>query len=217
VTPEAPGPPIKVTVPAVDAGRAEGKRVKGIIFNLLEEVVTAEQGADRWDELLERSGVEGAYTSVGNYDDEEFVRLLSTMRESSGASLEGLFHWFGVRAMPLLADRFPMFFEPHRTTRAFLLTLNDIIHSEVRKLYLDADVPVFDFDPTPGSRQLNGSVLTLGYRSQRRLCALAEGFIMGAAAHFHEQVQIEQPVCMLRGDERCSLVCTFEPAPTRAG
>ena len=50
--------------------------MKGIIFNLLEEVVTQEHGEEAWEDLLDRSGVEGAYTSLGSYPDQEFLALL---------------------------------------------------------------------------------------------------------------------------------------------
>jgi predicted hydrocarbon binding protein len=43
----------------------------------------------------------------------------------------------------------------------------------------------------------------MGYRSPRRLCALAEGFIEAAATHFGEAAVIEQPTCMRRGDAEC--------------
>ena len=35
--------------------------MKGIVFNLLEEVVTREYSADTWDDLLEAAGVNGSY------------------------------------------------------------------------------------------------------------------------------------------------------------
>ena len=34
----------------------------------------------------------------------------------------------------MFAKRYPEFFEPHETTLEFLLTLNEMIHPEVRKL-----------------------------------------------------------------------------------
>ncbi len=83
------------------------------------------------------------------------------------------------------------------------ITLNDIIHPEVRKLYPDADVPEFEFSGR------DDSTLTIGYRSRRRLCELAEGFIEGAADHFGESVALEQPRCMLRGDDDCVISCRF--------
>ncbi len=44
--------------------------MKGIIFNLVEDVVTQENGPDAWDDLLDAAHVDGAYTAVGSYDDE---------------------------------------------------------------------------------------------------------------------------------------------------
>ena len=113
--------------------------------------------------------------------------------------------------------RYSIFFAEPRDTRTFLLTLNNIIHAEVRKLYPDADVPTFTFDPIPGVEDPSGDALVLGYRSGRMLCGLAEGFIEGAAAHYSQAVRLDQPRCMLRGDEACAIVCSFEPAAPGAG
>ena len=41
--------------------------MKGIIFNLLEEVVRKDYGDESWEDLLEAGQVDGAYTSLGNY------------------------------------------------------------------------------------------------------------------------------------------------------
>lgn len=180
--------------------------MKGIIFNLLEDVVTQEYGEAAWDGLLDAAGVDGAYTAVGSYPDEEFVHILGRMPESFGTDEPELLRWFGSRSIPLLASRYPFFFDNHESTRSFLLTLNDIIHPEVRKLYPDAEVPVFDFDARDGADERR---LVIGYRSRRRLCALAEGFVDGAATYYGETARIEHPVCMLRGDDRCELVCEF--------
>jgi hypothetical protein len=38
--------------------------VKGIVYNLLEEVVSAEHGEDTWDVLVDAAGVDGIYTSL---------------------------------------------------------------------------------------------------------------------------------------------------------
>jgi len=47
------------------------------------------------------------------------------------------------------------------------------------------------------------------YTSPRRLCALAEGLIAGAAGHFSERVAVAQPECMRRGDARCVFRVSF--------
>lgn len=173
--------------------------MKGIVFNLLEEVVRRECGEDVWDTLLEVARLDGSYTSLGNYPDKDLMSLVAAASSSLDRPADAVIRWFGRNALPLLAERYPEFFVPHRSTRPFLLSLNDIIHTEVRKLYPGADVPVFEFDTS------SPEVLVMGYRSPRRLCALAEGFIEGAAAHYGEEATLEQPQCMIRGDGKCVL------------
>lgn len=68
---------------------------------------------------------------------------------------------------------------PHNSSRSFVLSVNNIIHPEVRKLYSGAKCPFFRETP-------EGNV-TMGYESSRRMCDLAHGFIKGAAGIFCEE------------------------------
>ena len=177
--------------------------MKGIIFNLLEEVVRQEHGEATWDDLLAKAGLEGAYTSLGSYPDEDLLKLVAAASAALQLPADDIVRWFGHDAIPLLAAKYPAFFEAHQSTRPFLLTLNNIIHPEVRKLYPGADVPVFDFE-LPAEDQL-----VLGYRSARKLCALAEGLAQGAARYYQEEIVFEQPRCMNRGDDKCIVKMVF--------
>jgi hypothetical protein len=172
--------------------------VKGIIFNLLEETVELGFGARAWDTILETAKLDGAYTSLGSYPDEELLKLVAAASSVLQQSTDDTLRWFGTTAIPLLALKFPVFFDGHPNTRSFLLTLNDIIHPEVRKLYPGADVPDFSYQLTP-----SGQDLLMVYESKRQLCMLAEGFIAGSAAHYREVAVVEQQLCMHRGDPRC--------------
>ena len=174
--------------------------MKGIVFTLLERAVTDEHGEDAWDDMLDGAGLSGIYTSLGDYPDDDLTRLVDQAAGMLGLPAQDVIRWFGRSALPRLAAANPGFFRDHATTRPFLLTLNEIIHPEVRKLYPGADVPEFDFGDT------SDGDLVMGYRSHRRLCAFAEGLIEGAAAHFGERVTIHQPSCMLRSDPACQLV-----------
>jgi hypothetical protein len=171
--------------------------LKGIVFNILEEVVTAEYGDAAWDDLLDQAGLDGAYTSLGSYSDDEIFALVDVAAASLGLQAGEVLRWFGRRAMPLLAKRYPAFFNGHANTRSFLLTLNNIIHPEVRKLYPGANPPVFDFDTSASD------TIVIGYNSPRRLCALAEGFMQGAADYFSEQADIVQSQCMHHDSCKC--------------
>jgi predicted hydrocarbon binding protein len=60
-------------------------------------------------------------------------------------------------------------------------------------------VPVFTYDTS------SSEVLLMHYRSPRKLCALAVGFIEATAAHYAEELFLDQPECMKRGDDKCVL------------
>ncbi|MCU1450591.1 MAG: Heme binding protein [Acidimicrobiales bacterium] len=179
--------------------------MKGIIFNVVEEVVTDRYGDDVWDSLLEAADLEGSYTSLGSYPDDHLIRLVAAASDALSLPPDDVVRALGEGAIPLLAARYPQFFEPHSSAGSFLLTLNNIIHPEVKKLYPGASVPDFDYGEAD-----NGD-LVIGYRSERKMCALAEGFIAGAARHYGEDVTLGQAQCMNRGDEKCLIQVTFGP------
>jgi predicted hydrocarbon binding protein len=183
--------------------------MKGVVFNLLEEVVIRRHGEDTWDALLEEAGLNGSYTSLGSYPDEHMFKLVGAASKALKTDPGEVLRWFGREAMPVLAERYPAFFKAHTSTRPFILSVNDIIHPEVRKVYPGADVPVFDF------RHLEDGALLMGYQSARKLCMLAQGFVEGAAAHYHEPVKFEHVHCMHKGDPKCVFRISFGPNGTR--
>lgn len=180
--------------------------MKGIIFNLAEEVVTASYGEEAWDALLEATGLDGAYTAVGSYPDQQLLDLIAAASAALERPPEQITSDIGRDAIPLMAQRYPEFFQGHRNAQSFVLTVNEVIHTEVAKLYPEADVPTFGLERTADD------VLALVYRSPRQLCALAVGFVTGAARFYGQRVEITQPSCMHRGDDHCLIRCTFSSA-----
>jgi hypothetical protein len=178
--------------------------VKGIIFNLVEEVVTDEHGQDTWDDLLDDAGVHGAYTAVGSYDDEELLAIVGAASRGTGLPPDDVLRHVGRQALSLLAARFPEFFELHSSVRTFLPTLNSVIHPEVRKLYPGAQPPHFDLNTDD-----DGSI-TMAYYSERGMCALAEGLTLGSGDHFGQALQITQPQCVHTGASHCVLRISVE-------
>jgi hypothetical protein len=177
--------------------------MKGIVFNLLEDAVTESHGPGTWDDLLDETGVDGAYTALGNYDDAELVALVGGVCRHQAAAPDDVLRAFGRRALPGLAERFPEFFTPHATVKPFLLTLDRVIHREVVKIYPGARPPRMSFeDPAP-------DVLVIHYVSERRMCAFAEGMIKGAAAHYDQAVHLAHLECLRDGGSRCTIVATF--------
>ena len=176
--------------------------MKGIIFHLLEDVVVDAYGETTWDELLDAAGLDGVYTSLGSYDDAEIMALVSAAAARLALPAGEVLRWFGQRAIPGMAKRWPEFFIAHQKTMPFLLSLNDVIHPEVRKLYSGAYCPHFAFTSPP-----DGS-LTIGYRSPRQLCDLAHGFIFGAGDHYGEALVVQHRECMHDGAASCLIAVT---------
>lgn len=177
--------------------------MKGIVFQLLEEAVTEQFGADTWESLLDAAALDGAYTSLGNYPDAQLFGLVGAASAALKKPAPDIVRWFGNACIPKFAERYPALFQSHKDSKSLILSLNQIIHPEVRKLYPGADVPDFDF------KERGPKGLSLGYHSKRKLCAFAEGLIEGTAHHFGETVTLSQSLCMLRGEAKCVIECDF--------
>ncbi len=179
--------------------------MKGIIFNLLEEAISASHGEIAWADLVDTAGVSGAYTSLGSYPDAELMTLVDTAAAVLGQTPGQVLRGFGRKAMPLLATRFPDLFAHHTGARSFVCSVNAIIHPEVRKLYSGAGCPHFHFTAC------DDGALIMAYQSPRHLCALAEGFVEGASDHFGETVIIKHLTCM-HDDQPLCRIAVWWPA-----
>jgi hypothetical protein len=92
--------------------------VKGIVFTLLERAVAEDYGEDAWDDLLDGAGLVGAYTSLGDYPDDDLRRLVAQASATLGLPPQDVIRWFGRRSVPALATSFPGFFRDHPDTRS---------------------------------------------------------------------------------------------------
>ncbi len=158
--------------------------MKGIIFNAVEAAVIELFSADTWDDLLEAAGLEGDYTSIGTYEDDDLLKLVGAAVEATGTDADTLIRTLGASAFSHLAERHPEFVETATGTRSFLRSVDEIIHPEVMKLHPDSTPPRFSYE------DLEDGTLRMTYNSHRKLGVLAEGLIVGAAQWFGETASI---------------------------
>jgi hypothetical protein len=172
--------------------------VKGIVFTFLQDVVTDEYGEQTWDDLLDAAGVDGAYTAVATYPDEQMSALVGAASAALGLPGDDILVWFGRKCIAKFAADYPELFEGHSSARSLALALNDIIHPQVRKLMPGAYIPQFGYNEENGP-------LEISYTSKRRLCSFAEGLLLGTCDHFGEQGSVAHVRCMKHGDSDCVL------------
>lgn len=157
--------------------------MKGVIFNVVEEVVVDLWSDDVWDDILDRAGLDGAYTSLGNYADDQLLALVEAASQLTGMTAAELTRTIGRQALPRLIERLPDAMDGVDDGEALLRRVNDIIHPEVLKLYPDAAPPVFGFEDTDAG-------LEVTYRSVRRLDQLAAGLIEGCGDLFDQTIEL---------------------------
>jgi hypothetical protein len=162
--------------------------MKGVVFTEFLEMVGSVFSEDMVDRIIEKANPAsgGAYTAVGFYDHREIVAMVVALSETTGTPVPTLIKAFGRHLFVRFSETFPGFFEKVPDAFYFLSGIETRIHSEVRKLYPDAELPSFDC-----SRPAE-DMMVLDYRSQRPFADLAEGLIEGCIAHFGGNVALRR-------------------------
>jgi Haem-NO-binding len=164
--------------------------VKGIVFTEFLDMVEDRFTLEVADRMITAAAVPsgGAYTAVGTYDYHEIIQLVAQLSTLTSIPVSKLLHTFGVYLFGRFVVAYPSLFSRATSTFNFLERIEDHIHVEVRKLYPDAELPMFACDISTPSR------LTMLYRSTRPFADLAEGLIVGCIAYF------SKPILMHRDD-----------------
>lgn len=178
--------------------------MKGIVFVKLNEFVEEVWGLALWDELLQEANLDsgGIYTSVGQYDDEELftlVGLIAKKKDITGAQAQKAFGEWVFKELYAIA---PPGAHDYVDIFEFLHGVQNVIHVEVKKLYVDALLPEFDFIFE------SDKTLRFHYKSPRKLCHFCEGIVYGLSEHVKQQVTVEHLECEHNNDDRCVLEVT---------
>ena len=176
--------------------------MKGVIFNVVQEVVEDAFGIEFWDDAVDRAGIDGSFTSLGSYDDADMIALVGAIAELGGVSRNDVLVLAGRNGFGGLASRHAELLAGLSGWRDVLDRLDGIIHPEVRKIYPDADVPSFDANRLDSQ---GSDVVLLEYASKRHLCGLAEGLVLGLGDWFESDLSVAHLSCVHRGDDKCHM------------
>jgi len=159
-----------------------------------------------WNDLIDKTkpSSKGVYTAGAQYSDAELISMVGLISEQSGIAINELLNDFGEYMFEDLYQNSPADLSSLTNLKDFLLAIDSVIHSEVKRVHPTAYLPSFEYHENQ-----NGD-LRLNYFSKRKLCFVATGLIRGAAKKFSEKINISHPVCMHEGDVHCELIIHFE-------
>jgi hypothetical protein len=125
-----------------------------------------------------------AYRPFERYPEAEFLALLDRLGAHAGLPRAEILRRFGRYLFGRLVALFPVFFEGMSSVLDLLGDFERVVHEEVRRLDGRLDPPRLEcLRPAPDRAQIV-------YRSKRGLADLAEGLILGCAAHFGERIAV---------------------------
>jgi predicted hydrocarbon binding protein len=154
-----------------------------------------------------RSATPRSYSEDAVYDDAELESVLSHgVGHLSRTTREQLLEEFGrYLALETFPSLVPDFYERHKTFQSCLLSVEDQIHTVVRRALPGAAPPHLRVSA------LGEAGVVIAYTSARKLCPLLHGLIAGTAEKYDTTVEVTETLCALRGDPWCSLIVQAEP------
>lgn len=162
--------------------------MKGVVFTEFLEMVEARFSPALVEELIVACDLPsgGAYTSIGTYDHRELIALVGELSRRTEVPVGQLVHAFGRHLLQRFTVGFPQFFAGSPDAFTFLERVEGYVHSEVRKLYPDAELPTFVCQRT------GDDAMSMTYRSSRGLADLAHGLIEACAEHYGERIEVTE-------------------------
>lgn len=179
--------------------------MKGIIFNIIENFILEKYGEETFDAIIANCQLETTepFVGPGTYSDNDMLEILRSATDKLGIDTASILRLIGQYSFSQLAGRYPNFVEPHDDAKKFLMTVDGIIHVEVRKLYQETQLPVFQY------HDISQNSLTITYYSKRKLYTFMEGLIEGVAQHFGVNIHQNHKIFEKDGEEFCNFNLKF--------
>ena len=160
--------------------------MKGIIFTEFLEMVESKFGLEIVDDIIEQANLpsEGVYTSVGTYEFNEMVSLISQLSSKVNVSADELLYTFGLYLFDSLGKAHPEVIQSYNSPLGLLYSIEDHINVHVKKLYPDAELPSFKI------LEKTDTSISMIYTSSRGLYKLAHGLMQKSFEHFNKSAEV---------------------------
>ncbi len=171
--------------------------MKGIIFVEFLGMIDEKMGMEVTEEIIEKSNLpsKAKYTSVGTYDDSEMLALVKELHNKTEIPVPTLLKEFGNYLFQSFVKKYHDMIKGMDDSFDMLKHVDSYIHVEVKKIYPEANLPVFNHEG------ISDKKMTLIYNSTRKMPDLAEGLIEATLKHFNEKYTITRNV--IKEDNSC--------------
>lgn len=180
----------------------------GLVFTTLGDMIEENYGVAKWNRYVREAEIpdNGAFTYGAIYPDTQMVRLIEVIESDLGVPRPELLRGYGRYMFGAIKNTYMDLITPYGTAKEFLQHVDSHIHTTVAQIHLHAATPLFEYIDT------GENTLTMIYRSERKMCYVAEGMIQGVCDHYDTKVDIAHTTCLLEGDDCCTLELIFTPS-----
>jgi hypothetical protein len=160
--------------------------MKGIVFTGFLDLVEEKFGLEMVDHILTSSDLEsdGIYTSIGTYSFSEMLQLLQHLSKSTLISIDSLLLIYGEHFFGEIEENYPGLLATYNDPIEMISSIENHIHIEVRKIYPDAELPVFEVI------EKTEDFLILIYKSSRAMHHFGLGLMNKTFEYFNSTASI---------------------------
>ena len=160
--------------------------MKGIVFTEFLELVEDKFGLEMVDKIISESKLEsnGVYTSVGTYSFSEMLQLLQHLSANTGIDIDTLLLVYAEHFFSVIERSYPGLLATYKDPIEMLSSIENHIHVEVRKIYPDAELPVFVVE------EKTENSLKMIYKSSRAMHHFGLGLMNKTFEHFNAKAEI---------------------------
>lgn len=179
--------------------------MKGIINKGIQELVEERFGVDKWDEIRRAAGCdEPSFSPSMDYPDKLTLDLVVAAASALGLSPDEAMMEFGKYWISNTGkDAYPtMYTLAGANPRDFLRNV-DRIHQQVT-VSVSGSRP-----PSIRAEDLPDGGLAMHYVSERKLCPVVHGLILGVGLHFERTLAVEEVRCVRNGEPECVFEVRF--------
>lgn len=160
--------------------------MKGVIADCLSELVIKNFGKDKWENILEKTGLDKrtSFAISADIDDGAILNVLGNTCDVLGITLEQAADAFGEYWAKIYAPEIYWAYFSNWKSAKDCLTDMDRIHERVTRRIANARPPRFDYE------WRNENTLIMTYKSKRGLIDIFIGLVRGVARSFNENLTI---------------------------